>query len=148
MKIIRKQKLKNGLNVTFEDLSRTIAGDRWFVQLRCLAEIDLQDWMIDSLSGDTQRKTYILEQFDGKLSYEIIKEINFVDQEMKDDAIADLEGRFLSLIEFMEREKFIIKLFEIKVSELKERFASIARSNIEQSCEEDSEPADFSACFR
>ncbi len=148
MTILKKYQLQNGIKIIMEDLSKILVGDRWNLRLRCLAQIQLQDWMLDKLSEQTDVNEFILQQLNNKLEYEIIKESHFIDQDLKEDAFAKLELRINELIKFIKRDEFVKKLFAIRIAELEKKFDLDLKCNNKEPEDTDNEPVDFSACFQ
>ena len=115
--LIKTIELSNGLKLDFYDLSRKLAGDRWYVGM--LAQIDIQ--LIDSLLTNQHLSHYSVEEIRNTLGesvrFQQKRERHYIDEREKDDLLNDLMDSFikrtlnyLSLPDFPG--KYILKEFQ------------------------------------
>lgn len=146
-----KEKLTNGITLSYYDESKKIAGDRWLVKLRCQASIPLQEWMVDALSGDDRQCVFCREQFNGQLHHETITERNFIDDEEKDTVLMQLRNCFDDdALRYLAKEIFVRQLFTKKQKECIELYHLQLKTSLlpEVGDEDGPDPVDFSACFQ
>ncbi len=148
--LLRSQ-LTNGLLVVVTDNSKTMAADRWYITLTCRAEIELPPKKLAALSMDSEMLAAFVAKTNGKLEYVFTKERNFIDEGLKDEAVAEFMGQIEEVtLPYLGATTFVDRLFEQKVEEFSQEYkvrqeiGLIARDDEE----EDDGPADFSACFK
>lgn len=114
---IKSIELSNGLKLDFYDISRKLAGDRWYVGL--IARIDIP--LIDSLLTNQHLSHYSVEEISNTLGesvrFQQKRERHYIDEREKDDLLNDLMESFikrtlnyLSLPDFPG--KYILKEFQ------------------------------------
>jgi hypothetical protein len=114
---IKSIELSNGLKLDFYDISRKLAGDRWYVGL--IARIDIP--LIDSLLTNQHLSHYSVEEIRNTLGesvrFQQKRERHYIDEREKDDLLNDLMDSFikrtlnyLSLPDFPG--KYILKEFQ------------------------------------
>jgi hypothetical protein len=117
-KFIKTIELNNGLKLDFYDISRKLAGDRWYVGL--IAQIDIP--LIDSLLTNQHLSQYSVEEIRNTLGesvrFQQKRERHYIDEREKDDLLNDLMDSFikrtlnyLSLPDFPS--KSVLKEFQI-----------------------------------
>jgi hypothetical protein len=115
--LIKTIELSNGLKLDFYDISRKLAGDRWYVGL--IARIDIL--MIDSLLINQHLSQYSVEEIRNALGESVCfqqkRERHYIDEREKDDLLNDLMDSFikrtlnyLSLPDFPG--KYVLKEFQ------------------------------------
>ena len=115
--LIKTIELSNGLKLDFYDISRKLAGDRWYVGL--IARIDIT--LIDSLLTNQHLSHYSVEEIRNALGesvrFQQKRERHYIDEREKDDLLNDLMDSFikrtlnyLSLPDFPG--KYILKEFQ------------------------------------
>jgi len=109
--------LSNGLKLDFYDISRKLAGDRWYVGM--IAQIDIP--LTDSLLTNKQLSNYSVEEIRNALGetvrFQQKRERHYIDEREKDDLLNGLMDSFikrtlkyLSLPNFPG--KYILKEFQ------------------------------------
>lgn len=152
--LLEKQQLANNLSVFLYDLSRKVAADRWLIKIKCVASIRLpEDFFEEKLkeSDDPDLVYDIKEKFGGNLSCELVRELNFVDEDDKDGSIIFLMDSLKeNSIDYMGRESFLRKLLAKKYNEYKQEIQTRTKLGLKEEDEEDEDegPADFSTCFQ
>ncbi len=115
--LIKTIELGNGLMLEFYDISRKLAGDRWYVGV--IARIDIP--MIDSLPTHQHLSHYSVEELRNALGesvrFQRILERHYIDEREKDDLLNSLIKSFikrtlnyLSLHDFPG--KYVLKEFQ------------------------------------
>ena len=92
---IKSIELSNGLKLDFYDISRKLAGDRWYVGL--IARIDIP--LIDSLLTNQHLSHYSAEEIRNTLGesvrFQQKRERHYIDEREKDDLLNDLMDSFI-----------------------------------------------------
>ncbi|MDA8159663.1 MAG: hypothetical protein M0T76_02930 [Desulfobacteraceae bacterium] len=144
------QKLENGVTISYQDESKQLAGDRWLVRLRCRLLIPLREWMTSAVAGEDPESAFCRHKLGERLSHELVRERNFIDQEERhrvlEQLASDLEH---DLLAYLATDAFVRQLFATRLTELKDDFRRSAWQGPAPAEEDDPPgPADFSACFR
>ena len=151
-KILAAAVLPNGITVTFYDLSRKVAADRWLVKVKCEADFEVGEQLFASLN-DAKLAVALQEDGANRMRHQLFRERNFIDAREKDAVLHDLFTKLHeNAITYMGSELFLRRLFEKKVEAFKlenriqeeiRRQAALAEGE-----DDDDGPADFSACFK
>jgi hypothetical protein len=115
--LIKSIELSNGLKLDFYDISRKLAGDRWYVGV--IARIDIP--LIDSLLTNQNLSHYSVEEIRNTLGefirFQQKRERHYIDEREKDDLVNSLMDSFIkrtlnyfSLPDFPG--KYILKEFQ------------------------------------
>lgn len=115
--LIKSIELSNSLKLDFYDISRKLAGDRWYVGV--IARIDIP--LIDSLLTNQHLSHYSVEEIRNTLGESVCfqqkMERHYIDEREKDDLLNDLMDSFikrtlnyLSLPDFPG--KYVLKEFQ------------------------------------
>ena len=115
--LIKTIEPSNGLKLHFYDISRKLAGDRWYVGV--IARIDIP--LIDSLLTNQHLSQYNVEEIRNALGESVRfpqkRERHYIDEREKDDLLNDLMDSFikrtlnyLSLPDFPG--KYVLKEFQ------------------------------------
>jgi hypothetical protein len=115
--LIKTIELSNGLKLHFYDISRKLAGDRWYVGV--IARIDIP--LIDSLLTNQHLLHYSVEEIRNALGESVCfqqkRERHYIDEREKDDLLNGLINSFikrtlnyLSLPDFPG--KYVLKEFQ------------------------------------
>lgn len=93
--LIKTIELSNGLKLEFYDVSRKLAGDRWYVGI--IARIDIPP--IDSLLTNQRLSHYSFEEIRNTLGesvrFQQKRERHYIDEREKDDLLNSLMGSFI-----------------------------------------------------
>ena len=151
-KILAAAVLPNGITVTFYDLSRKVAADRWLVKVKCEADFEVGEQLFASIN-DAKLAVALQEDGANRMRHQLFRERNFIDAREKDAVLHDLFTKLHeNAITYMGSELFLRRLFEKKVEAFKlenriqeeiRRQAALAEGE-----DDDDGPADFSACFK
>lgn len=151
MSFLEEKKLANGLQLSFHDHSRPLAGDRWLVELRCTAEYPLSADLIGELvEPDAELKAAMVQRLGDSLEFTVRHHRQFVDQREKDQVLTAMLARVKEhLLNYMAKPDFPARLFQDTCRRLREEclLARHQGAMADQEPEEEG-PADFSALFR
>jgi hypothetical protein len=149
MKLLTEKKLDNGMQLSFINGSRLVAGDRWLVVLKLLLTMPLAEEMLSEIARGEER-SYLLEQFEGHLSFELERKKHFVDEKDVDSTLDDLIALAeANMVDYFGRQDYVQRLFNKKLQQYRERYA--LEQHLQQNDRVSSdvvEPDDFSACFK
>ncbi len=139
--------LPNGITLTYIDESKKIAGDRWQVKIRCVASLPLNEAMRAALRElSPEEQEFIHNELTDGLRYEQLWERQFVDKDVKEQVMAKELERSEKLFPYLGQADFIEKLFNQRLSELRQAFKQRPISS--DTASTIPEPDDFSACFK
>ena len=146
---IKIKELPNKAHFAMYDLSKPIAGDRWVVRVCCAVKVSISQDLCDAFDEDLQLLSELRKSCNDTLILEILKERNFVDENVKDDVVSELmESIEHNVLDYMSIESFPRKLFQTRFAEFKKQHHIAQNTVMSPINDEDDEPADFSACFR
>lgn len=147
--ILESMVLANGLKVTFYDLSKNIAADRWLIKVKCQSALAVPDEWFDAVD-DAEMASAMKRDWAHTVIHTLCRERNFIDEKEKDRILQELVKQLWENVHaYMGGELFARRLFEKKVAEFKLKYLmqkQLARQTDVD--DEDDGPADFSACFR
>lgn len=152
--LLENLELANNLSVSLYDLSRKVAGDRWLIRIKCIAVAGLPEKFFKKkleAESDPGLVDDIKEKFDGSLSFEMSRELNFVDENDKEGATVFLmDSLKKNIMDYMGRESFVDKLLAKKYEEFRQEILTRRAAGLTEQEEDDEDegPADFTACFR
>jgi hypothetical protein len=93
--LIKSIELSNGLKLDFYDISRKLAGDRWYVGV--IARIDIP--LIDSLITNQHLSHFSIEEIRNALGesvrFQQKRERHYIDEREKDDLLNGLMDSFI-----------------------------------------------------
>jgi hypothetical protein len=121
VKKLASQRLENGLRLETSDESRQIAADRWCVKIRFSMTVPVADYY-DRLPPEALPSLSEMTALIGEaVTYESVKERNFVSIDEKDQVIENLVATFISeAAPYLGRPsfpvKFILKTYRDRAS--------------------------------
>lgn len=141
--------LANGIHVSFYNLSRKIAADRWLIKVKCDALLPLRDDFADSVE-DTEFRIFVKDRCKNGLVFTVVKERTFIDESEKDDLLSEMLAQLeKNSLQYVGSELFPEKFLERKMEDFKNEFrVRQEMAKVKKNEEEDEEPVDFSACFK
>jgi len=116
--LIKTIELRNGLKLDFYDISRKLAGDRWYVGM--IARIDIA--LTESLLTNQQLLNYSVEEIRNALGEAVCfqqkRERHYIDEREKDALLHGLMDSFIkSTLNYFSQpdfpEKFVLKEFRV-----------------------------------
>ena len=114
---IKTMELSNGLKLDFYDISRKLAGDRWYVGM--IARIDIP--LIDSLLTNQHLSHYSVEEIRNTLGecvrFQQKRERHYIDERKKDTLLYGLMDSFIkSTLNYFSHpdfpDKYVLKEFQ------------------------------------
>lgn len=151
MRGMETRQLANGKAITFHDNSRRIAGDRWQVRLEGKVELALdREALAAVVGGDPGLAAYVEGELGAGLAFVVRRERNFVAAGEKERLMAEFqEELFATMAGYLAHPSFPGKFQARRCRELLAAYALAEEQNARgEESEEESGPADFSACFR
>ncbi|TFH41235.1 MAG: hypothetical protein E4G94_08300 [ANME-2 cluster archaeon] len=115
--LIKTMELSNGLKLDFYDISRKLAGDRWYVGM--IARIDIP--LTDSLLTNQQLSNYSVEEIRNALGeavrFQQKRERHYIDERKKDALLQGLIDSFIkSTLHYFSHpdfpDKYVLKEFQ------------------------------------
>ena len=150
MSEIYKEELANGITVRVIDQSRQVAADRWYIKLVCTVSLPVDEGMITVRDDDApELLAMVRRRLGSEAMQEFVQERNFVDEEEKDEVVAELLARTKGKIKgYLASAKFPASFLVHCCDEA--RTACLAMINLpaEDQADDDDGPADFSGCFQ
>jgi hypothetical protein len=150
MSEIYKEELANGITARVTDKSRQVAGDRWYIKLVCTVILPVAEGMVKVRDDDgPELLTMVRTRLGSEAMKEFVQERNFVDEQEKDEVLAELLVRTKGNIKgYLASAKFPAPFFDRCCDEA--RTACLAEINLptEEQADDDDGPTDFSGCFQ
>ena len=108
--LIKTMELSNGLKLDFYDISRKLAGDRWYVGM--IARIDIP--LTDSLLTNQQLSNYSVEEVRNALGetvrFQEKRERHYIDEREKDPLLQIMMDSFIkSTLNYYSHSDFPVK---------------------------------------
>jgi hypothetical protein len=150
MSEIYKEELANGITARVTDQSRLVAGDRWYIKLVCTVSLPVKEEMIKVRDDDGPELLSMVRTWLGsEINKEFVQERNFVDEQEKNEVVAELLARTKENIKgYLASAKFPAPFLDRCCDEA--RTACLAEINLpnEEQADDDDGPTDFSGCFQ
>jgi hypothetical protein len=119
-KHMKKIELSDGIILDVWDLSRVVAGDRWFVRLEVSGDIPVEREYFDIVKDDEAAFEETQKVFGASIRYEYKRERIFIDKKVKDEVFQDLLTIFEeSVLPYMSRSDFFKKFVVSKYKDSK-----------------------------
>jgi hypothetical protein len=114
--LIKTMELSNGLNLEFYDISRKLAGDRWYVGTIARIDIPLTDLLLKNQIFSPYSVEEIRNVLGDTIRFQKKSERHFIDEQEKDALLNGLMGSFIksSLNYFSHPDfpgKYVLKEF-------------------------------------
>jgi len=142
------QKLENSVTLNLFDHSRLTAGDRWYVELKCIAIVPITE----TLWHETTNKLGLAEKnipMMEELTHSMKMTRHFVDEKEKPAVQQEMIDQVHSTItSYLAKPSFPEKLLQLELNNLVKQ--GLLPSNDQETVDQadDEEPVDFSHCFR
>ena len=151
--LLLTRKLSNGVEFSFYNESKTIAGDRWNVRIRCEAVAPLSDdYFSELIEKDPQILEKAREKFGKSISMSVIKEQVFVSDDEVGKALTGIIDRVsANIVSYLSDDGFVRKLFQSRFNEIREEIVvemGYEKIHAQEDEDDEDEPADFSSCFQ
>lgn len=118
--LIKTMELSNGLRLDFYDISRKLAGDRWYVGMIARIDIPLTDLLLTKLSNYSVKE--IRNALGEAVSFQQKRERHYIDEGEKDALLHDLMDSFIkSTLNYFSHpdfpDKYVLKEFQAYLKE-------------------------------
>jgi len=118
--LIKTMELSNGLKLDFYDISRKLAGDRWYVGMIARIDIPLTDLLLTKLSNYSVKE--IRNALGEAVSFQQKRERHYIDEGEKDALLHDLMDSFIkSTLNYFSHpdfpDKYVLKEFQAYLKE-------------------------------
>jgi hypothetical protein len=119
-KHLKNIELPDGVTLGVWDLSRTAAGDRWFVRLEVSGDIPIKREYFDMIKDADSAFAEAQKRFGSTMRYAYKRERIFVDKKFKDNVFKELLTTFeKNILPYMSRSDFWKKLVVSKYIDVK-----------------------------
>ncbi len=141
MILIDRKKIADRIEVSFFDLSRPLAGDRWLLELRCEATVPIgEEWRAEAPEAAASLGEY--------LTFATTKVRHFVDQGEKTEVLQELQKEMeATLFPYLAGPSFPLRLWQRACQEWQQKRQRPLPPTNDHEEPEDDGPADFSALF-
>ncbi len=113
-KIIDQQHLENGIELLLYDRSRVTAGDRWQVELKCEAHIQIDESYWDMVTEEEDRLLPDIRKILGdRVVFVATKQRNFVDANERETVLQEMVQQVhSSMLEYLKKPHFPQEFFK------------------------------------
>lgn len=113
-KIIDQQHLENGIELLLYDRSRVTAGDRWQVELKCEAYIQIDESYWDMVTEEEDRLLPDIRKILGdRVVFVATKQRNFVDANERETVLQEMVQQVhSSMLEYLKKPHFPQEFFK------------------------------------
>ncbi len=113
-KIIDQQHLENGIELLLYDRSRVTAGDRWQVELKCEAHIQIEESYWDMVTEEEDRLLPDIRKILGdRVVFVATKQRNFVDANERETVLQEMVQQVhSSMLEYLKKPHFPQEFFK------------------------------------
>jgi hypothetical protein len=115
--LMKTMDLSNGLKLDFYDISRKLAGDRWYVGMIIKIDISINDLLITNQQLSNYSVEEIRNALGDSVRFQQKKERHYIDEREKDALLQDLMDSFIkSTLDYLSHpdfsNKYVLKEFE------------------------------------
>ena len=113
-KIIDQRHLENGIELLLYDRSRVTAGDRWQVELKCEAHIQIDESYWDMVTDEEGRLLPDIRKILGdRLVFVATKQRNFVDANERETVLQEMVQQvYNSMLKYLKKAHFPREFFK------------------------------------
>lgn len=113
-KIIDQRHLENGIELLLYDRSRVTAGDRWQVELKCEAHIQIDESYWDMVTEEEDRLLPDIRKILGdRVVFVATKQRNFVDANERETVLQEMVQQVhSSMLEYLKKPHFPQEFFK------------------------------------
>ncbi|MFH7320968.1 hypothetical protein ACHHRT_10225 [Desulfurivibrio sp. D14AmB] len=152
MTLLEQTALANGLQLSFYDASRPLAGDRWLVELRCEVLCPVTDQLSagQPTEADPELRAAILERLGDQLRLQVSRTRNFIDQHERVQVLEQLLAALKAhVLDYFAKPTFPDRLYQESWRRLRQECLNdLNRRQLAAETDDDQGPSDFSALFR
>ncbi len=115
--LIKRIELRNALTLDFYDISRKLAGDRWYVGMIARIDIPLSDFLLTNQKFSKYSVKEIRNALGEAVSFEQKRERHYIDERKKDALLHSLMDSFIkSTLNYFSHpdfpHKYVLKEFQ------------------------------------
>ena len=120
--LMKTMELSNGLKLDFYDISRKLAGDRWYVGMIARIDIPLTDLLLTNQPLSNYSVKEIRNALGEAVSFQQKRERHYIDEGEKDALLHDLMDSFIkSTLNYFSHpdfpDKYVLKEFQAYLKE-------------------------------
>lgn len=115
--------MANGMEIVLYDRSRLMAGDRWQVELHCVAFIPIEDsYWKTAAQEDLQILGGIRKKLGDRLEQTFTKKRVFVAEHEREQLLQEMVQQVYSgMMEYLKRPNFPLRLFKKKYHDARQK---------------------------
>ena len=108
--LMKRMELSNGLKLDFYDISRKLAGDRWYVGMVARIDIPLTDWLLTNQLLSNYSVEEVRNALGETVRFQEKRERHYIDEREKDPLLKIMMDSFIkSTLNYYSHSDFPVK---------------------------------------
>ena len=108
--LMKRMELSNGLKLDFYDISRKLAGDRWYVGMVARIDIPLTDWLLTNQLLSNYSVEEVRNALGETVRFQEKRERHYIDEREKDPLLQIMMDSFIkSTLNYYSHSDFPVK---------------------------------------
>jgi hypothetical protein len=108
--LMKRMELSNGLKLDFHDISRKLAGDRWYVGMVAGIDIPLTDWLLTNQILSNYSVEEVRNALGETVRFQEKRERHYIDEREKDPLLQIMMDSFIkSTLNYYSHSDFPVK---------------------------------------
>ena len=108
--LMKRMELSNGLKLDFYDISRKLAGDRWYVGMVAGIDIPLTDWLLTNQMLSNYSVEEVRNALGETVRFQEKRERHYIDEREKDPLLKIMMDSFIkSTLNYYSHSDFPVK---------------------------------------
>ena len=108
--LMKRMELSNGLKLDFYDISRKLAGDRWYVGMVARIDIPLTDWLLTNQILSNYSVEEVRNALGETVRFQEKRERHYIDEREKDPLLKIMMDSFIkSTLNYYSHSDFPVK---------------------------------------
>ena len=108
--LMKRMELSNGLKLDFYDISRKLAGDRWYVGMVAGIDIPLTDWLLTNQILSNYSVEEVRNALGETVRFQEKRERHYIDEREKDPLLQIMMDSFIkSTLNYYSHSDFPVK---------------------------------------
>ena len=108
--LMKTMQLSNGLELDFYDISRKLAGDRWYVGMVARIDIPLTDWLLTNQMLSNYSVEEVRNALGETVRFQEKRERHYIDEREKDPLLKIMMDSFIkSTLNYYSHSDFPVK---------------------------------------
>jgi len=108
--LMKRMELSNGLKLDFYDISRKLAGDRWYVGMVAGIDIPLTDWLLTNQMLSNYSVEEVRNALGETVRFQEKRERHYIDEREKDPLLQIMMDSFIkSTLNYYSHSDFPVK---------------------------------------